>query len=304
MPIRFNHILIITGILLSLPLVAAPLRVGVSVLPLESIVADIGGPEVEVRSLQQEGDSCSVFEPRPSSIAWLAKADLFFRTGVGYESVIMDKIERQFPGTRMVDLREAITPIRAVAHAHDHGHAHHDHGHACASCAADTMEAVDPHIWLDPRRLVQISGMVEKQLTEALPESGADISRRAQAFRDKAMALDARLEELLAPYAGRAFFIYHPALGYFADRYGLEQVAISPSGQAPTAKELHQRIRQARELGVRVIFIQPQENRRHAEIVAQAIGAELVEIDPMAVDWESNLLKIGEALSRAFQMDS
>jgi zinc transport system substrate-binding protein len=300
MHIRFRQIIPLMGILICLSLSAEPLRVGVSVLPLQSVVAEIGGPDVEVRSLQQEGDSCSVFEPRPSSIAWLARAELFFRTGVGFESVIMDKLKEQFSNLRMVDLREAVGPIRAVGHGHDHDH---HHGHACAACGGTTEGAMDPHIWLDPRRLVQISRVVEASIVEALPDSAPGINRQATAFRARAEALDSRLQALLAPYSGRAFFIYHPALGYFADRYGLEQVAISPSGQAPTARELQGRIRQARELGVSVIFIQPQESRRHAEIVAEAIGAELVEIDPMAEDWEANLLRIGEALRGAFNKE-
>jgi zinc transport system substrate-binding protein len=288
--------IVLSGVLLGLSLGAEPLRVGVSVLPLESVVSEIGGPDIEVRSLQQEGDSCSVFEPRPSTITWLAQAELFFRTGAGYESAIMGKLASQFSKMRVIDLREAITPIRLEPGAHQH----HDHGHACASCSNATAEALDPHIWMDPRRLSQVSSEVEADLLKALPAAAASISARADRFRERAEALDTRLETLLAPYAGRAFFIYHPALGYFADRYGLEQVAISPSGHAPTAKELHNRIRQARDYGVRVIFVQPQESKDHAQTVARAIGADLVEIDPMARDWEANLLQVAQALVAAF----
>jgi zinc transport system substrate-binding protein len=64
---------------------------------------------------------------------------------------------------------------------------------------------------------------------------------------------------------------------------------------------LHARIAEAREAGVRVIFIQPQESRRQAEIIAAAIGARLVEIDPMGADWEASLLHIGESIAAALR---
>lgn len=274
-----------------------PVRVGVSVLPLEGIVKELGGDAVLVRSLQREGDSCSVFEPRPSSITWVAEAKLFFRTGVGYESVIMDKLRRQFSGMAVADLREAVVAIGAVEHAHAHDG--HDHG-TCASCGAGMEDALDPHIWMDPVRLAAMADFISGHLRTLLPEEAAGIAERTERFKARALAVHAQLEAKLAPHAGKAFFIYHPALAYFADRYGLRQIAIAGSGDSPTIRELHQRIRQARAETVTAIFVQPQESRRQAEVLAEAVGADVVEIDPMAVDWEENLLHIGEALARSF----
>jgi zinc transport system substrate-binding protein len=276
---------------------AAPLRVGVSVLPLEGMVQEIGGEWVEARSLAREGDSCSVFEPRPSEISWLAGARIFFRTGVGYETVIMAKIESGFNRLILADLRDAVDLLPMVAHAHDHA----GHGHVCAGCAAHGAAETDPHIWLDPARLARMADFIAAQLAEVLPDQAQVFARRAAAFKERVNRVDARLEALLGPHAGKAFFIHHPALGYFADRYRLRQVAVDDSGQGGSARALHARIAEAREAGVRVIFIQPQESRRQAEIIAAAIGARLVEIDPMGADWEASLLHIGESIAAALR---
>ncbi len=292
---RFRNL--IFPLLLTVPLVGEPLRVGVSVLPLESLVEDIGGGAVEAFSLQREGDSCSVFEPRPSVISWISQADLFFRTGVPYEAVVMDKLQDPPGGLSIHDLRDAVELLEALepseTHLHSPGHAHEG---ACAACDSGGMET-DPHIWLDPHRIMEMADFMADRMGEAVPGKRAAFEAGAAALKRRAEALDRYLADLLEPYAGEAFFMYHPALQYFADRYNLRQVGIAGGSEAPSAKDLHARIREAREKQIRVIFIQPQESPKHAGIIARAVGASLVEVDPMAPGWEANLRLIGETLA-------
>jgi zinc transport system substrate-binding protein len=296
-----NCLLTVSGVLFLSALPSLPaevLRVGVSVLPLEPLVKAVGGDAVEVRSLQREGDSCSVFEPRPSAISWLAEARIFFRVGAGYESVILEKVSSRFPGLQVDDLREAVATIAAGDHAvHDHGE------HACEHCQGHAGDATDPHIWLDPLRLAEMATRIADRLGEALPERKEAFAEAAGALAARLMTVHAVLEAELTPFEGRSFYIYHPALGYFADRYGLKQVTIAGSSQGPGIRELHTLVSEARHDGVKTIFIQPQESRKHAEIVADAIGATLVEIDPMATDLEGNLAKVGRALAESFAKD-
>ena len=294
--------ILLAGLFLGVLSWSAPLQVGVSVLPLESITEVIGGDEVRVQSLQREGDSCSVFEPRPSSISWLARAEIFFRVGAGYESAILEKVDRQFAGLHMVDLRETVSLIEGEP-GHHHGHDHaHGHGHeGCAGCAA-TLEG-DPHIWLDPLQVISMGQRMAKEMGSLRPELSDTFAGGAEALEARALDVHQQLSGLLEPYRGRAFYVYHPALAYFARRYGLEQVSIAGGSGEPSPKELHRLIRQAREAGVRSLFVQPQENRKHAQIVAEAVGATLVEIDPMAREWDTNLLQVGEALAAAFAED-
>lgn len=294
---RTNRILFLLILSCGFSLIRAePVRIGVSVLPLVSFMEEIGGEAVEVQALQQEGDSCSVFEPRPSILSWMAEADFFLRTGTAYETVLLDKFTAQFPHLSVLDLRKAVA-VLAVEHEH-----HHGHGHGPVHEQDENHEdgGGDPHIWLDPVRLVAMGRFVVEHLAEAQPELKEDLERRLALFEKKAQAVHERLETLLKPYEGRAFFIYHPALAYFSDRYGLVQVSIAEGSSEPSAKALHDWIRKARASHVKAIFVQPQESRRHAEIIAQATGAELIEVNPMGRDWETNLLSIGEALARAF----
>ena len=70
------------------------------------------------------------------------------------------------------------------------------------------------------------------------------------------------------------FIIYHPALTYYARDYGLRQIAIEADGKEPSAKQLTQLIRQAREDGVRRIIYQSQFQASAVEVIARDIDAE------------------------------
>lgn len=270
---------------------AEPLRIGVSLLPIESLVREIGGEAVEVSSVQGEGDSCSVFEPRPSAIASLAGVSLYFRIGAAFENTLLPRIQSRFPEMTVVDIRDGIHVLSTTGHEHGH----HDH----ENCAGHD----DPHVWLDPVLLQALAWNVARSLADALPQDRELFEQRAQSYCVQLAQLHEWLGSTLAPHRGRAFFIYHPALGYFAERYGLEQIAIESSGNGSTVRELHEFMRRASERPVTAIFVQPQESRRHAEIVASAIGADVIEINPMSTELIANLKQIGTLVETVFAND-
>jgi zinc transport system substrate-binding protein len=301
-------------ILLTFNAGAETLRIGVSVLPLESVVEAIGGDAVEARSLQREGDSCSVFEPRPSAVAWLAEAEVYLRTGVAYETVLMHKIEDRFPTLEVVDLRQSAShpSVEAVHdhsgqvcsgdHAHHdqhvddaHDHAHHDHDHAHVH-----LESDESHLWLDPVELARVGRMVAAVIIEKRPHLRETVEANLRAYLGRAEALEKEIAVALEAHHGRSFMIYHAALSLYAERYGLRQISILGSGgSGPRA--LAERIEEARAEGIGAILVQPQEDQRQAAIVAAALEATLVEIDPMQRDWEANLRDITSALVRVFE---
>jgi len=105
----------------------------------------------------------------------------------------------------------------------------------------------------------------------------------------------------LAPYRGRTFLVFHPSFGYFADCYGLRQRAVQQEGKTPTPQELRQLIQQAQRDQISVIFVQPQFDRRAAQVVADAIGARLVEINDLDRHVLETLHKVTQALVETFR---
>ena len=48
---------------------------------------------------------------------------------------------------------------------------------------------------------------------------------------------------------------------------------------------------------VRIIFTQPEFDRRNAEIIAKQINAKVVDINPLAYHWQEEMLNVARALS-------
>jgi len=114
------------------------------------------------------------------------------------------------------------------------------------------------------------------------------------------VVLDGAIRAQLAPYAGRAFFINHPALGHFAERYGLVQLSIEESGASPSAGRVAELISQAREAQVGAIFTQPEFGRTTATILADALDLDVVELNVLPADYIIGMTIITDALEEGF----
>jgi len=121
------------------------------------------------------------------------------------------------------------------------------------------------------------------------PDNRLEYERNYSRLAADLEQLDADIRLSLAALKRRKFLVFHPAWGYFADTYGLEQVAIEKGGHEPGAKHLAGVIETMQREKIRVIFVQEQFSRRNAGAVAAEAGAELVVVDPLAEDYIANL---------------
>jgi zinc transport system substrate-binding protein len=261
-----------------------------SIVPQEYFVERIGGNRVEVQALVKPGSSPATYEPTPRQMAALSEARLYFRIGIPFENALLPNIEETMKGLRIVDTRKGITLRAMKAHHHDESEDHqHDGGN-------------DPHIWLNPRLVKLQAQTIAEALIEVDPDGKDVYKKNLAAFLKDLDVLDAKLAEALAPVKGKTFLVFHPAWGYFADAYGLEQEPIEIEGKEPSAKQLARIIEEAKEEGVRVIFVQPQFSQASAEQIAEAIGGAVVPIDPLARDYITNLeavaAKVGALLEK------
>lgn len=265
---------------------AGPLRVFVSVLPQQTFVEKVGGDRVEVRVLVGPGQRPATYDPTPRQIAALATADLYVRTGVAFEDAWMARLRAANPDMPILDLRTGLK-LRHLEH-HDHGT---DRPHA--------GPLLDPHIWTNPRLVRVMAVAIRDQLTRLAPPWAEEFARRQATFDAELQALDAAIRQRLQGLAQPRFMVFHPAWGYFAEAYGLTQLAVEIQGKEPGARTLGTLIDQARREGLRVIFAQPQFDTRIPAEVARALGGRLVLIDPLAADYAPNLLEVAQHMAEA-----
>jgi zinc transport system substrate-binding protein len=100
--------------------------------------------------------------------------------------------------------------------------------------------------------------------------------------------------------AGENIFVFHPVFGYFANQYGLVQMAVEVEGKAPKGRALAEFINQARAAKARVIFVQPQFDTRTADKIAAAISGVVIALDPLARDYINNLTVMAQTIKEAF----
>jgi zinc transport system substrate-binding protein len=286
---RFLFVLLV---LPALARAADPLTVFVTVVPQETFVSRIGGEHVRVNALVRAGQDPHAYEPTARQIAALAEADLYVRVGVGFEDAWMPRLLAANPRMRVLDAQDGIE-LRRKAAGHDHGDPDHghDHGHDHGD--------VDPHVWTSPARVKIMGARIRDALADLAPEYAADFAANYDRFAADLDALDTEIRARLAGVENRRFMVYHPAWGYFAEDYGLDQVAIEREGKEPGARALTAMIEQARREGIRVIFVQPQLNPSSAEQVARSIGGQVAVIDPLSGDYFENLRRVADLVAGA-----
>ena len=263
------------------------INVFVSILPQKYFVERVGGDRVEVDVLVLPGQSPATYSPPPQQLTRLARAQVYFRIGVPFEKSLIPKIESAMKDLLIVDTRDGI-PLRKIEGDHHHEeHNHHEGG-------------MDPHIWLSPVLVKMQAEIIYETLLTIDPESKDEYKGNYDSFVKDLDELHERIKTALAPIKGRMLFVFHPSFGYFADAYGLRQVAVETGGKEPSARQVVRLIEMAKKEKVEVIFVQPQFSRKSAQTVAREINGAVVPLDPLAEDYLGNLediaIKVEEAL--------
>jgi zinc transport system substrate-binding protein len=81
----------------------------------------------------------------------------------------------------------------------------------------------------------------------------------------------------------------------------LKQVPIEIEGKDPKPAQLKALIEHAKKKHINVIFVQPQFSSRSAELVAKAIGGQVIVADSLASDWPGNLREVAQKLKVALK---
>ncbi|UCH13443.1 MAG: zinc ABC transporter substrate-binding protein, partial [Bacteroidales bacterium] len=112
-------------------------------------------------------------------------------------------------------------------------------------------------------------------------------------------SLDNYIKKSLSVLDSRKFFIYHPALTYFARDYELQQVPVEQEGKPPSPFHLKQLIKLAKKENIKTIFIQEQFDIENAEVLANEIDGKIIEINPL----DENLLNQMKYITSQLQVN-
>ena len=282
----------------------ASLKVFTSILPQKYFVEKIGGDRVSVNVLVIPGKSPATYEPVPSQVIDLSSSDIFFSIGVPFEKGFLDSVRENLNGLVIKDVSDGVKKRNIIRHFHDDEDSHveieeDNHGEETHE---DNHEAgKDPHIWLSLKAAKIMAENIYMTLSEKDPENSSYYRENFNALVEEIVKTDEELTEMLAPYKGRRFFVFHPSFGYFADEYGLEQVAVESGGKEPSPAALEKIITEAKSGGIKIIIAQPEFSKKSAEVIAEAIRGEVLLLNPLDPDYLSTIRKIAEGIKIAFE---
>jgi len=276
--------------------------------PLAYIAGRIGGEKINVVNITGATDPHD-YDLSPRDIATLQGADLVILNGAGFEPWGED-IEAQLKQNNVpvVTVTQGMVLVESDENTHgdeeheehkeheedhedgekheEHGE-HEEHGHG----------GVDPHVWVDPVRMQEITSIVADAIVDVSPENADVYQERADIVTADFVALDKLYTDGLAQCDRREVIVSHDAFGYLADRYDFTAHAIAGLStlDEPSAQTLAALKDEAAE-GVTHILMEENSAGRFASTLATETGLTLLQIDPLA---SSASQDNGDFLSRA-----
>lgn len=257
--------------------------VSVSILPQKYLVEKIAGDYLQVNVMIPPGMSPETCDLSTEQLKKLYDSDICFTIGhLPFELTHLAPVVKQRKDIRIINHSEGIKLLSgSCGHQHHNGHEH---------------SGVDPHIWSSPRYVAQMAQQIFKALSEQYPTQKEKFEEGYKTLSKEIETVKEKADNALNEKRGSMFLIYHPALTYLADDYGLQQVAIENEGKEPNPAHLKHIIDLAKEKNIRIIFIQSQFDKNNALSVAKEIGGEVIPIDPLAENWTEEINKLIKVL--------
>ncbi len=220
----------------------------------------VGGDRVDVSTLVPAGADPHTYEPGPSRVAKLTKADLVIVNGLGLEAALEDVVEENTSSSAiLVELAEGLPVIDK-----------------------------NPHLWLDVLNAIAYVEHIRDALAE-IDLAGADTYRaNADGYLAELRTLDEGVAAAIdsIPPERRKLVTFHDAFPYLAQRYGLEVVGVvvASPGKEPSAKDVANLVDAIAAEDVPAVFKEPQLNARILELAADDAGVEVCILRSAALD--------------------
>jgi zinc transport system substrate-binding protein len=237
------------------------LKVVASIFPLADFARNVGQDKIEVITLLPPGADPHSYGPKPGQVRDMAEARVFIKNGAGLELWAEKLVSAADHHLVEIDTSEGIELVMD--------------------------DESNPHIWLDPVLAQEQVRDIRDALIEVDPQNREFYQGNAQRYLAELDLLAADIRREVNTFSTTKFIAFHPAWSYFAQRFGLSEVAVIESRHSVeplTPSHLAKVIERGKHEGVRVIFAKLRATPRAKQTVkdvAAEIDAEVIYLDPM-----------------------
>jgi zinc transport system substrate-binding protein len=240
------------------------IKVVASFYPFYEIAKEIGGNNTLVTSVIPMGVEPHDWEITPQQIPDISEADMIIYNKIGFDSWLGKKEE--FRNSYLVDISKNLQLIKlGKQQESENGR---DDGQIY-----DQTSRYDPHVWLDPILVKNISKTISNALIKLDPDNTDSYLQNTENFNQQLDTLDSLIKKSLANCELKDFVTFHDSFHYFANRYGLTQHAVhglSPEGEI-LPQQIIKTISLAKDLGIDTIYSEELKDPRLSQTLASEI---------------------------------
>jgi zinc/manganese transport system substrate-binding protein len=257
------------------PVEAKKLNVVTTLPSMASIIASVGGEEVNVSSITLGAQDAHYVEAKPSYMVKLHKADLLIYSGleleIGWLPLLIqgarnDRVTVGSAGNLNASLALSAEEIlekprgevdRSMGDVHPFG---------------------NPHYLLNPYNAIRVAELIADKLIQLDPEHGEHYEQNLDRFKTLLTEKIAEFENQAAPLQGKEVVCYHVHWSYLLDWLKLKPagyIELRP-GIPPTPKHKRDIIELMKERQIKVVIVSSWKEPTKAQEVANAANALMV----------------------------
>ena len=197
-----------------------------------SLVHELAGDKVDVDVGTSALQDVHVIEAKPSLIAKVRAADLAVCTGAQLEVGWLPQLISQSGNTKVASGPGSFMAAAQVKTL--------EKPTALDRAYGDVHPDGNPHVQLDPRRVLIIARRLDDRLAELDPANAATYRQRGADFEKRWLAAMSKWAVEAAPLRGRKVVVHHISWVYLWDWLGMQQIgALEPKpGVPPTSGHL------------------------------------------------------------------
>jgi zinc/manganese transport system substrate-binding protein len=249
------------------------INVVASSLDMADFVRQVGGDRVDVYAVFRGRTDMHFFEPVPSQVMKLKRADMLVVVGLDADVWMKSLIDAsrnsriRFGAPGYVDPSDGIRPIQvpqgridgSLGHVHPYG---------------------NPHYWFTPGNVRTAVTNIYEGLSRVSPGDEPLFRANMERYLEQVDRTFAELSEMMAPFKGTGVIEYHRSWDYFCDYFGLEIVAtLEPQpGIPPSGRHLSEVVAAAEGGKAKLILVEPYYPEKPVDKVKAETGVREVRI--------------------------
>lgn len=249
---------------------AEPLRVGITLHPYYSYVANIVGDRAQIVPLVDAGFNPHSYEMQPADLKRLMTMDALVVNGIGHDEFAFRALET-LPSQQGGDMGE----VKVIEANKD----------VPLLMAANASGAWNPHTFVSVSASIRQLYTIAQGLAELDPDNAKYYKRNAVKFaRELRKMKNQYSKQLLGlDLSGIRIASTHNAYGYFLQEFGIAiDTVIEPAhGVEPSASQLQQTIDRIKDADIEILFTELNMDNRYVATIEKATGIKIYHFSHM-----------------------